>query len=222
MIYKFTNRAEKAIAMAQECAAEFGHNYVGTEHLLCGLVREGTGLAYKVLEEQNVTEEKIEELIEELIGSEQPLKNLPNGFTPRTKRVFEISFMEAKRMNNNYIGTEHLLLGILKEGDSVASRIIMELGVDIQKLFSNLIKMLTDEKTGNTISHKKAPNNQTPTLNQFGKDLTFEAGEGKLDPIIGREEEIDRIIQILSRRTKNNPCLIGEPGVGKTAVVRFS
>ena len=122
-------------------------------------------------------------------------------------------------MNNNYIGTEHLLLGILKEGDSVASRIIMELGVDIQKLFSNLIKMLTDEKTGNTISHKKAPNNQTPTLNQFGKDLTFEASEGKLDPIIGREEEIDRIIQILSRRTKNNPCLIGEPGVGKTAVV---
>ncbi len=219
MIYKFTNRAEKAIAMAQECAAEFGHNYVGTEHLLCGLVREGTGLAYKVLEEQNVTEEKIEELIDELIGREEPLKNLPNGFTPRTKRVFEISFMEAKRMNNNYIGTEHLLLGILKEGDSVASRIIMELGVDIQKLFSNLIKMLTDEKTGNTISHKKAPNNQTPTLNQFGKDLTFEAGEGKLDPIIGREEEIDRIIQILSRRTKNNPCLIGEPGVGKTAVV---
>lgn len=219
MIYKFTNRAEKAIAMAQECAAEFGHNYVGTEHLLCGLVREGTGLAYKVLEEQNVTEEKIEELIEELIGREEPLKNLPNGFTPRTKRVFEISFMEAKRMNNNYIGTEHLLLGILKEGDSVASRIIMELGVDIQKLFSNLIKMLTDEKTGNTISHKKAPNNQTPTLNQFGKDLTFEASEGKLDPIIGREEEIDRIIQILSRRTKNNPCLIGEPGVGKTAVV---
>ena len=219
MIYKFTNRAEKAIAMAQECAAEFGHNYVGTEHLLCGLVREGTGLAYKVLEEQNVTEEKIEELIDELIGREEPLKNLPNGFTPRTKRVFEISFMEAKRMNNNYIGTEHLLLGILKEGDSVASRIIMELGVDIQKLFSNLIKMLTDEKTGNTISHKKAPNNQTPTLNQFGKDLTFEASEGKLDPIIGREEEIDRIIQILSRRTKNNPCLIGEPGVGKTAVV---
>ena len=218
MIYKFTNRAEKAIAMAQECAAEFGHNYVGTEHLLCGLVREGTGLAYKVLEEQNVTEEKIEELIDELIGREEPLKNLPNGFTPRTKRVFEISFMEAKRMNNNYIGTEHLLLGILKEGDSVASRIIMELGVDIQKLFSNLIKMLTDEKTGNTISHKKAPNNQTPTLNQFGKDLTFEASEGKLDPIIGREEEIDRIIQILSRRTKNNPCLIGEPGVGKTAV----
>ena len=148
MIYKFTNRAEKAIAMAQECAAEFGHNYVGTEHLLCGLVREGTGLAYKVLEEQNVTEEKIEELIDELIGREEPLKNLPNGFTPRTKRVFEISFMEAKRMNNNYIGTEHLLLGILKEGDSVASRIIMELGVDIQKLFSNLIKMLTDEKTG--------------------------------------------------------------------------
>ncbi len=219
MIYKFTNRAEKAIGMAQECAAEFGHNYVGTEHLLCGLVREGTGLAYKVLEEQNVTEERIEELIDELIGRDEPLQTLPNGFTPRTKRVFEISFMEAKRMNNNYIGTEHLLLGILKEGDSVASRIIMELGVDIQKLFANLIKMLTDEKTGNTVSNRKSPSAQTPTLNQFGKDLTFEASEGKLDPIIGRSEEIERIIQILSRRTKNNPCLIGEPGVGKTAVV---
>ena len=219
MVYKFTNRAERAIALAQEVAGEFGHNYVGTEHLLCGLVREGTGLAYKVLEEQNVTEEKIEELIEELIGRDEPLSIPPDGFTPRTKRVFETSFIEAKRLNNNFIGTEHLLLGILKEGDSVASRIIAELGVDIQKLFSTLIKMLTDEKSGNTITHKKNPNNQTPTLNQFGKDLTFEASEGKLDPIIGREEEIDRIIQILSRRTKNNPCLIGEPGVGKTAVV---
>lgn len=218
MMYKFTSRAEKAIAYSQEIAAELGHNYVGTEHLLCGLLREGSGLAYKVLTDQGVTEEKVIELIEELIGRDTPLDDLPEGFTPRTKRVFELSFLEAKRLNNNYIGTEHLLLGIMKEGDSIASRIIVELGVDIQKLFSDLIKTLSDE-TGSNGGYKKQNNNQTPTLNQFGKDLTSEVVEGKLDPIIGRVNEIERIIQILSRRTKNNPCLIGEPGVGKTAVV---
>ena len=220
MVYKFTNRAEKAIAFAEQIAAEFGHNYVGTEHLLCGLICEGTGLAFKVLNEQNVTDEKVEELIEELIGRNEPLTVLPDSFTPRTKRVIETSFSEAKRLNNNFIGTEHLLLGILKEGDSVASRILVELGVDIQKLFGDLLKVLTEENSGSTStsSNKKQAANQTPTLNQFGKDLTAEAADGKLDPIVGREQEIERIIQILSRRTKNNPCLIGEPGVGKTAI----
>lgn len=220
MMYKFTNRAEKAIALAQEAAAELGHNYVGTEHLLCGLLREGSGLAYRVLTDQGITDEKVMNLIEELIGRNDSLTEMPTGFTPRTKRVFEISFMEAKKINNNYIGTEHLLLGIMKEGDSVASRIILELGVDIQKLFSDLVKTLNDENSGGaTTSHKKQSYHQTPTLNQFGKDLTSDATSGKLDPIIGRDDEIERIIQILSRRTKNNPCLIGEPGVGKTAVV---
>ena len=221
MVYKFTNRAEKAIELASETAAELGHNYVGTEHLLCGLVKEGSGLAYKVLYNQGVTEEKIIEMIEELIGRGEPLSELPEDYTPRTKRVFEISFMEAKKLNNNYIGTEHILLGIMKEGDSVASRIIVDLGVDIQRLFSELLKTLTEENSSSSQSNtKKQQNyNQTPTLNQYGKDLTNEAIEGKLDPIIGRENEIERIIQILSRRTKNNPCLIGEPGVGKTAVV---
>ena len=220
MMYKFTNRAEKAISLSQEIAAEFGHNYVGTEHLLCGLIKEGNGLAYKVLSSQGITEEKVVSLIEELIGREAPLNNVPMGFTPRTKRVIELSFMEAKKMNNNFIGTEHLLLGIMKEGDSVASRIILELGVDIQKLFSEIVKALGEEN-GNSVpkSKKNVAHAQTPTLNQYGKDLTLEASEGKLDPIIGREKEIERIIQILSRRTKNNPCLIGEPGVGKTAVV---
>ena len=196
MVYKFTNRAEKAIEMAQEIAAELGHNYVGTEHLLCGLMREGSGLAYKVLANQGVTEEKIIEMIEELIGRGEPLDELPEGYTPRTKRVFEISFMEAKRLNNNYIGTEHILLGIMKEGDSVAVRIIMDLGVDIQKMFSELLKTLTEENAGNPNPNAKSKQsyNQTPTLNQFGKDLTNEAIEGKLDPIIGRENEIERII----------------------------
>ena len=220
MIYKFTNRAERAIALAQEIASELGHNYVGTEHLLCGLLREGNGLANKVLTSQGVTEEKVISLIEELIGREEPLKNVPVGFTPRTKRVIELSFIEAKKLNNNFIGTEHLLLGIMKEGDSVASRIIVELGVDIQKLFAEIVKALGEEG-GNPVPKQKKniASSQTPTLNQYGKDLTVEASEGKLDPIIGREKEIERIVQILSRRTKNNPCLIGEPGVGKTAVV---
>ena len=219
MMYKFTNRAEKAITLSQEIAAELGHNYVGTEHLLCGLIREGNGLAHRILIDQNVTEEKVVNLIDELIGRNEPLEDIPQGFTPRTKRVFEISFMEAKRLNNNYIGTEHLLLGIMKEGDSVASRIMAELGIDMQRLFADLLKTLTDENAGNQPINKKQNYNQTPTLNQFGKDLTNEVIDGKLDPIIGRENEIERIIQILSRRTKNNPCLIGEPGVGKTAVV---
>ncbi len=220
MAYKFTNRAERAITSAQEIAGELGHNYIGTEHLLAGLMREGTGLAYKVLSLNNVTEEKVINLIKSFIGIGNPLKDGPEGFTPRTKRVIEISFLEAKKLNNNFIGTEHLLLGIMKEGDSVASRILMELGVDMQKLFSELLKTLSDENSANGTSKKKVQNfNQTPTLNQFGKDLTTEAIEGKLDPIVGREKEIERIIQILSRRTKNNPCLIGEPGVGKTAVV---
>lgn len=219
-MYKFTNKAEKAIQLAQEIAAELGHNYVGTEHLLGGLVREEDGLAHKILSMQGVTEEKIVSLIEDFIGREEPLNEVPQGFTPRTKRVIEISFMEAKRLNNNFIGTEHLLLGILKEGDSVASRIIMELGVDIQKLFSEIVKTLNEEGVDNFGKQKKSNTHaQTPTLNQYSKDLTSDAADGKLDPIIGRENEIERIIQILSRRTKNNPCLIGEPGVGKTAVV---
>ena len=220
MAYKFTNRAEKAINAAQEIAAELGHNYIGTEHLLAGLLREGSGLAARVLNSQGVTEEKVRALIEQFIGTSEPLKEVPEGFTPRTKRVIEISFSEAKKLNNNFIGTEHLLLGIMKEGDSVASRILMELGVDMQKLFSELIKTLVDDSTANGNTHRKTNNsNLTPTLNQFGKDLTQEAIDGKLDPIVGREKEIERIIQILSRRTKNNPCLIGEPGVGKTAAV---
>ena len=220
MMYRFTNRAERAIEAAQEIAAELGHNYVGTEHLLAGLIREGNGLAYKILTSQGVTEDKVIGLIEELIGRSEPLDDVPNGFTPRTKRVIEISFIEAKRLNNNFIGTEHLLLGIMKEGDSVAARIITELGVDMPKMFNELVKVLSEDNDGTSTPKKfSATSNQTPTLNQYGKDLTEEANNGKIDPIIGRDKEIERIIQILSRRTKNNPCLIGEPGVGKTAVV---
>ena len=220
MGYKYTNRAEKAISIAQECAKQLGHSYVGSEHLLYGLLKEGNGLAYKVLSQQNINEEKILALIKDMVGYSQPLKVMPEGFTPRMKRVVEISFLEAKKLGNSFIGTEHLLLAILKETDSVASRILLDLNVDIQSVFNDVIKIVSDETIGLTKEKKKVNNySQTPTLNQFGKDLTEEAINGKLDPIIGREREIDRIIQILSRRTKNNPCLVGEPGVGKTAVV---
>ena len=227
MIYKFTKRAEKALEQANKVAIKLGHNYIGTEHLLYGLVKEGAGIAGKVLENQGVTPDKILKEIEALIGvNEEELDTMESsvGFTPRTKRVIENAFREAKKQGNDYIGTEHLLIGIMREGDSVAVRIMLDLNVDPQKLYNEIVKVLNDDETllGNNknISHKSNSSyNQTTTLNQFGADLTKQAEDGKLDPVIGRKDEIERVIQILSRRTKNNPCLIGEPGVGKTAVV---
>ena len=224
MTYNFTNRAKKAIEIANDIAIELGHNYIGTEHILYGLAKEGNGVAAKVLENQNVTSEEILDKIDELIGREEKIEEAL-GFTPRTKRVIENSFLEARKLGYNYIGTEHLLIGILKEGDSIAARILLDLNVNIPKLYNEIVKVINDEtEEGETDSNKKniskrGSYNQTQTLNQFGQDLTKKAEEGKLDPVIGRKEEIERVIQILSRRTKNNPCLIGEPGVGKTAVV---
>lgn len=218
MAYKFTERAEKALEISNEIAIELGHNYIGTEHLLYGLVKEGTGIANKVLENQNITAEAILEKIEELIGTGQTVGTQTIGFTPRTKRVIENAFMEAKKLGSDYIGTEHLLIGIMREADSIAVRIMLDLNVNPQKLYNEIIKVIneydnSEESTNNTA--KPNSYNSTPTLNQFGSDLTKIAKEGKLDPVIGRKNEIERIIQILSRRTKNNPCLIGEPGVRK-------
>jgi len=225
MIYKFTKRAEKALELAGDLAAEFGHNYIGTEHILYGLSKEGNGVASQVLLLQDVTPEKIAEKIEGLIGKGDVIEDKGDiGFTPRSKRVIENAFMEARKLNSEFIGTEHLLIGIMREGDSVAVRIMLDLNVNPQKLYNEIIKVVTeDENAGNTEKTSNAKSkgsfNQTQTLNQFGSDLTKKAIEGKLDPVIGRKDEIQRVIQILSRRTKNNPCLIGEPGVGKTAVV---
>ena len=223
MNYKFTNRAEKAINIANDIAAELGHNYIGTEHLLYGLVEEGSGVASKVLQDQGVTPEKVLEEIDELIGRAEPVDK-PLGFTPRTKRVVENAFLEAKKMGNDYIGTEHLLVGIMIEGDSVAVRILLDSDVNPQKLYNELVKVMkdNDEEDGTSTGNGKPGGsyNSTQTLNQYGTDLTKKAADGKLDPVIGRSEEIDRVIQILSRRTKNNPCLIGEPGVGKTAIAQ--
>ncbi len=219
MFGRFTEKAERAINYAQQMAMEMGHNYVGTEHLLLGLVKEGSGIASRVLQNAGVTEDKVIREIEELIGRGDATGKQPLGFTPRTKRVLELSFVEARRMGHNYIGTEHLLLGIMKEGESVAVRILMDLGVDPQKLFTDIVRMLNEEAPGVTGAPRNNPGYaNTPTLNQFGRDLTEMAKEGKIDPVIGRDKEIERVIQVLSRRTKNNPCLIGEPGVGKTAI----
>lgn len=219
MYGRFTEKAEKAINLTQESAIQLGHSYVGTEHLLLGLVREGTGVAARVLQGQGVTEEKILKEIDELIGRGDNTQQQPLDFTPRTKRVLELGLKEARRLGHNYIGTEHLLLGVMREGESVAVRILMDLGVDPQKMFNDIVKMLSEEAPGTKGEPKNTSNDtNTPTLNQFGRDLTEMAREAKFDPIIGRDKEIERVIQILSRRTKNNPCLIGEPGVGKTAI----
>ena len=224
MEYKFTNSAENALEIANDLAAKLGHNYIGSEHILYGLVEEGTGVASKVLANQGVTAEAVLKEIEELIGVSEnaPIVNADSiGLTPRSKRIIENSFIEARRFNSEYIGTEHILSGIMREGDSVAVRIMMDLNVNPKKLYNELVKMINETK-GQESESKRTSNggsyNSTPTLNQYGSDLTKKAREGKLDPVIGRRTEIDRVIQILSRRSKNNPCLIGEPGVGKTAI----
>ena len=223
MVYKFTARAKKAIDLANEIAMELGHSYIGTEHILYGLVKEGNGVASKVLENQAINADKIKNEIIELIGKEEKIEETL-AFTPRTKRVLENSYLEAKKVGYDYIGTEHLLIGTLREGDSIAVRILLNLNLDLPKIYNEIVGVVnelesaTGIKPNNTKNTSKS-NNSTPTLNQFGEDLTQKAKNGKLDPVIGREKEIQRIIQILSRRTKNNPCLIGESGVGKTAIV---
>ena len=229
MTYKFTSKANKAIEYANEIALDLGHSYIGTEHILYGLAKEKNGIASKTLENQKVTEDDVLNEIEELVGRDEPVENIVD-FTPRTKRVIEAAYVEARRLGYNLIGTEHILIGILKEGDCIAAKILLDLNVNIPRLYNEIIKVINegedyqgDEDTnysnGSRNGRTRGSYNQTPTLNQFGEDLTKKAEEGKLDPIIGRKEEIERVIQILSRRTKNNPCLIGEPGVGKTAAV---
>ncbi len=224
MTYKFTNSSQKAIEIANEIAIKLGHKYLGTEHILYGLTKEENGIAKKVLEMQGINSEDVLEKIEELIGEDENKIDGTLGFTPRTKRVIENAYREAKKLGTDYIGTEHLLIGIMREGDSIATRIMIELNIDPTKLFTELSKTIQNEEEQNESMNNKnnytsGSYNSTPTLNQFGSDLTKIAREGNLDPVIGRDTEIERLIQILSRRTKNNPCLIGEPGVGKTAVV---
>ncbi len=218
-MYKFTEKAEKAIKLAKEIAKDFKHNYIGTEHILLGLMKEDTGVAYTVLMIYGITEQMISDKIEEMfgVGVENEVKMI--GFTPRAKRILEVAFHEAKGHKQEYIGTEHILLAIMREPDCIAVRLLVEMGVDMQRLYNEIVKRVNDDdKEGFEVTKRNTRSNLTPTLNQFGRDLTELAEQGKVDPVIGRVEEIDRVIQILSRRTKNNPCLIGEPGVGKTAI----
>lgn len=225
MDYKFTKSANKVIEIASEIAIKLGHSYIGTEHILYGLASEKTGIGGRVLERQAITPEKIYETIEELIGKNESAGNRTLGFTPRSKKVLENAFRDARKINSDYIGTEHLLIGIVKEADSIATRILNELGLDMQLMYSEIKKVLdgqdfalNEKEIKSNENNKKGGYTNTPTLNQYSVDLTIEARKGKLDNIIGRNKEIERVIQILSRRTKNNPCLIGEPGVGKTAI----
>ena len=225
MIDRFTAKAREAITLAVNVAESLGHNYVGTEHLLIGLLHEGTGAAAKVLTENGVREEKVLELVSQLISPNHSVGMAEqNGYTPSARRVLENSYKEAVRFHAPLIGTEHLLIAMIKEGDCVASRLLNTLGVSIQKLYIDLLSAMGEDAPAGAreeLQNSRTPQGKanTPTLDSYSRDLTALAREGKLDPVIGREKEIQRVIQILSRRTKNNPCLIGEPGVGKTAVV---
>jgi len=214
---KFTERARKVLTLAQEEAQRFNHNYIGTEHVLLGLVKEGEGVAAKVLSNLGVELDNVRSAVEFIIGRGERTVSGEIGLTPRAKKVIELAVDEARRLNHNYIGTEHLLLGLLREGEGVAASVLESLGVSLEKVRAETVRTLSQSMPQ---SHAGArPNSRTPTLDQLGIDLTAAARAGKLDPIIGRHREIERVIQILSRRTKNNPCLIGEPGVGKTAIV---
>ena len=226
MIDRFTAKAREAINLAADAATTLGHHYVGTEHLLIGLLHEGTGVAAKVLEESGIEEEKVMELVSQLISTNTMVKMVEqSGYTPSARRVLENSYKEAVRFRAPLIGTEHLLIAMIKEGDCVATRLLNTLGISIQKLYIDLLSAMGEDAPAGAREDFPGGRTQargrsnTPTLDNFSRDLTELAREGKLDPVIGREDEIGRVVQILSRRTKNNPCLIGEPGVGKTAVV---
>ena len=217
---RFTERAQKALTLAQEAAGSFGHSYIGSEHLLLGLLREGGGPAAKALAAAGVTEDALVKQIEDLSGRGAPDSAAPQGMTPRTKRIIELSLQSAGQMGTNYVGTEHLLLGILREGQNVALTALANLKVTPQALAEKLSETLGGAQQGGFAEAGAAGGaSDKDALAQFGRDLTAAAREGKLDPVIGRAKEIQRVIQILSRRTKNNPALIGDPGVGKTAVV---
>ncbi len=217
MFERFTEKAIKVIMLAQEEARRLGHNFVGTEQILLGLIGEGTGVAAKVLKSMGVNLKDARVEVEKIIGRGSGFVAVEIPFTPRAKRVLELSLEEARQLGHNYIGTEHLLLGLIREGEGVAARVLENLGVDLAKVRTQVIRMLGETAEVASGGGSKG-STKTPTLDEFGSNLTQLASEGKLDPVVGRHNEIDRVIQILGRRTKNNPVLIGEPGVGKTAI----
>ncbi|MFW6268984.1 MAG: ATP-dependent Clp protease ATP-binding subunit [Bacillota bacterium] len=217
MFGRFTERARKVLSLAEQGALKLNHNYVGTEHMLLGLVKEDEGVASKVLADSGINEDKVMEKIRSMIGQGKQKVSGSIGLTPRCKKVLNLSMDEARRLGHNYIGTEHILLGLIREKEGVAVRIISDLDGDIEDLREKIINMVGDK--GNNKKQKSSEETNTPNLDEYSRDLTQMASEGQLDPVIGRDTEIERVIQVLSRRTKNNPVLIGEPGVGKTAII---
>jgi ATP-dependent Clp protease ATP-binding subunit ClpC len=222
MFERFTDRARRVVVLAQEEARMLNHNYIGTEHILLGLIHEGEGVAAKALEALNISLEAVRSQVEEIIGQGQQAPSGHIPFTPRAKKVLELSLREALQLGHNYIGTEHILLGLIREGEGVAAQVLVKLGADLARVRNQVIQLLSGYQ-GKEAATTGGPAEGTPStslvLDQFGRNLTAAAREGKLDPVIGRDKEIERVMQILSRRTKNNPVLIGEPGVGKTAIV---
>jgi len=222
MFERFTDRARRVVVLAQEEARMLNHNYIGTEHILLGLIHEGEGVAAKGLESLGISLEGVRAQVEEIIGQGQQAPSGHIPFTPRAKKVLELSLREALQLGHNYIGTEHILLGLIREGEGVAAQVLVKLGADLNRVRQQVIQLLSGYQGKETVA-QGGPAEGTPStslvLDQFGRNLTQAAREGKLDPVIGRELEIERVMQVLSRRTKNNPVLIGEPGVGKTAVV---
>lgn len=218
MFGRFTERAQKVLALAQEEAVRLGHNNIGTEHILLGLVSEGEGIAAKALSTLGLETERIQEEVEQLIGRGQKITGTPY-YTPRAKKVIELSLDEARKLGHSYVGTEHILLGLIREGEGVAARVLNNLGVSLNKARQQVLQLLgSNESSAGKQRGSQSARANTPTLDSLARDLTAIAKEGNIDPVIGREKEIERVIQVLSRRTKNNPVLIGEPGVGKTAV----
>ena len=223
MFERFTDRARRVVVLAQEEARMLNHNYIGTEHILLGLIHEGEGVAAKALESLGISLEAVRQQVEEIIGQGQQAPSGHIPFTPRAKKVLELSLREALQLGHNYIGTEHILLGLIREGDGVAAQVLVKLGADLNRVRQQVIQLLHGyqgkEPTSAASGATEAAPSTSLVLDQFGRNLTQGAREGKLDPVIGREKEIERVMQVLSRRTKNNPVLVGAPGVGKTAVV---
>ncbi|KAB2489855.1 ATP-dependent protease ATP-binding subunit ClpC [Priestia endophytica] len=217
MFGRFTERAQKVLALAQEEALRLGHNNIGTEHILLGIVREGEGIAAKALLALNLGTDKVQKEVESLIGRGQEVAQTVH-YTPRAKKVIELSMDEARKLGHSYVGTEHILLGLIREGEGVAARVLNNLGVSLNKARQQVLQLLGSNEANANHQGSGTPNANTPTLDGLARDLTAIAREGSLDPVIGRSKEIQRVIEVLSRRTKNNPVLIGEPGVGKTAI----
>jgi ATP-dependent Clp protease ATP-binding subunit ClpC len=224
MFERFTDRARRVVVLAQEEARMLNHNYIGTEHILLGLIHEGEGVAAKALESLGIALEGVRQQVEEIIGQGQQAPSGHIPFTPRAKKVLELSLREALQLGHNYIGTEHILLGLIREGEGVAAQVLVKLGADLNRVRQQVLQLLSgyqgkEPAEGSSGGRGEGTPSSSLVLDQFGRNLTQSAREGKLDPVIGREKEIERVMQVLSRRTKNNPVLIGEPGVGKTAVV---